>query len=291
MIKLIKGLLFVSVLTLYTPVLAQPFLGNVPTDRVIGRFSAGTGQVEVIGPTNLATEAAPAAGDFVMGWTAEGDLIKYDFSTFGGGGGVTDGDKGDITVSGSGTVWNIDAGVVGSAEIATDAVGADELDALSVETELEAVLEGTQLQGYGTGVATWLGTPSSANLAAAVTGETGTGALVFATAPDITISSTTETNIEAAIDTLANLTSIQSRTVTLADAGANAVFGWDDVAGAYENLTAAEVIDIIETADGAGSGLDADLLDGISSASFVQTSRQVISGSGLTGGGDLSADR
>ena len=41
----------------------------------------------------------------------------------------------------------------------------------------------TGVSGLGTGVATFLGTPSSANLAAAVTGETGTGALVFATSP------------------------------------------------------------------------------------------------------------
>jgi hypothetical protein len=38
---------------------------------------------------------------------------------------------------------------------------------------------------FGPGVATWLATPSSANLAAAVTGETGTGALVFATGPTL----------------------------------------------------------------------------------------------------------
>jgi len=38
----------------------------------------------------------------------------------------------------------------------------------------------------GAGVATWLGAPSSANLATAVTGETGTGALVFGTSPDFT---------------------------------------------------------------------------------------------------------
>jgi hypothetical protein len=55
-----------------------------------------------------------------------------------------------------------------------------------------------------------------------------------------------EANIEGAIDTLANLTSIQSLTVTLADAGANAFFGWDDAAGAYENLTTAEAEAIME---------------------------------------------
>lgn len=39
------------------------------------------------------------------------------------------------------------------------------------------------ITGLGTGVATWLATPSSANLAACVTGETGSGSLVFANLP------------------------------------------------------------------------------------------------------------
>ena len=43
----------------------------------------------------------------------------------------------------------------------------------------------TGISGLGTGVATFLGTPSSANLAAAVTDETGSGALVFATSPTL----------------------------------------------------------------------------------------------------------
>lgn len=43
----------------------------------------------------------------------------------------------------------------------------------------------TGISGLGTGVGTWLVTPSSANLLAAVTGETGTGALVFATSPTL----------------------------------------------------------------------------------------------------------
>lgn len=42
---------------------------------------------------------------------------------------------------------------------------------------------GTGITSLGTGVATFLGTPSSANLKAAVTDETGSGSLVFATAP------------------------------------------------------------------------------------------------------------
>lgn len=44
----------------------------------------------------------------------------------------------------------------------------------------------TGVSGLGTGVATFLATPSSANLAAAVTDETGTGSLVFSASPTFT---------------------------------------------------------------------------------------------------------
>jgi len=50
---------------------------------------------------------------------------------------------------------------------------------------LKVAKGGTGISSFGTGVATWLGTPSSSNLAAAVTGETGSGALVFATSPTL----------------------------------------------------------------------------------------------------------
>jgi hypothetical protein len=43
----------------------------------------------------------------------------------------------------------------------------------------------TGVTGLGTGVATFLGTPSSANLRTAVTDETGSGSLVFATSPTL----------------------------------------------------------------------------------------------------------
>jgi hypothetical protein len=44
---------------------------------------------------------------------------------------------------------------------------------------------GTGITSLGSGVATFLGTPSSANLASAVTDETGSGALVFGTSPTL----------------------------------------------------------------------------------------------------------
>jgi hypothetical protein len=69
----------------------------------------------------------------------------------------------------------------------------DTIDALfDAGPVLKVAKGGTGISSFGTGVATWLGTPSSANLAAAVTGETGSGALVFGTAP--TISNPTVTN-------------------------------------------------------------------------------------------------
>jgi hypothetical protein len=44
---------------------------------------------------------------------------------------------------------------------------------------------GTGITSLGTGVATFLGTPSSANFASVITDETGSGALVFGTSPTI----------------------------------------------------------------------------------------------------------
>jgi hypothetical protein len=46
---------------------------------------------------------------------------------------------------------------------------------------------GTGLSALGNGVATFIGTPTSANLASAITNETGSGALVFGTSPTISL--------------------------------------------------------------------------------------------------------
>jgi hypothetical protein len=59
------------------------------------------------------------------------------------------------------------------------------LTSLTLGTALPIASGGTGLTSLGSGVATWLGTPSSANLASAVTDETGSGALVFGTSPTL----------------------------------------------------------------------------------------------------------
>ena len=69
------------------------------------------------------------------------------------------------------------------------------------------------------------------------------------------IDATTEATIEAAIDTLANLTSVQGQTITLADAGADAFFAWDDSAGAYQNLSSVDATAILDTANTVDRGI------------------------------------
>lgn len=65
----------------------------------------------------------------------------------------------------------------------------------------------TGVAGLGAGVGTFLATPSSANLATAVTGETGTGALVFGTSPALTTPNIigTATNDNAAAGSVGEL--------------------------------------------------------------------------------------
>jgi hypothetical protein len=79
----------------------------------------------------------------------------------------------------------------------------------------------TGVSGLGTGVATFLATPSSANLASAVTDETGSGPLVFATNPTFTSAVTLGTASStrgtlALANTTANTVTLQSSNSTAA---------------------------------------------------------------------------
>ncbi len=92
---------------------------------------AATGEVIVPQPLHLGGQASdpvgPADGTLWLNTTTGQVKLRSAGSTLvvgsGGGGGLSDGDKGDITVTGGGATWTIDAGVVSLAklvDIATD---------------------------------------------------------------------------------------------------------------------------------------------------------------------------
>lgn len=89
------------------------------------------------------------------------------------------------TINGSSnTITNVSlsAGVTGTLPIANGGTGQTTFTAGLMQIVTSPSLA-TQSLALGTGVATWITTPSSANLAAAITDETGSGSLVFNTAP------------------------------------------------------------------------------------------------------------
>ncbi|CAB4144919.1 hypothetical protein UFOVP468_78 [uncultured Caudovirales phage] len=86
---------------------------------------------------------------------------------------------------GSGTVTSV-SGSGGTTGLTLTGGAITTTGTLTLGGTLAVANGGTGITSFGTGVATFLGTPSSANLAAAVTDETGSGSLVFGTTPTFT---------------------------------------------------------------------------------------------------------
>jgi len=101
------------------------------------------------------------------------------------------------------------------------------LTSLTLGSALPVASGGTGITSFGSGVATWLGTPSSANLASAMTDETGTGLLVFGTSPSLTtpkvITSINDTNGNELIGVTATGSAVNEITVANAAIGNNPV--------------------------------------------------------------------
>jgi hypothetical protein len=95
-----------------------------------------------------------------------------------------------ITVGWAGTLAavRLNSNVVQAITNDTNVTGsiANQVLTLGWTGTLAAGRGGTGINSLGAGIATWLGTPSSANLASAITDETGSGALVFGTSPTFT---------------------------------------------------------------------------------------------------------
>lgn len=183
---------------------------------IIERANAGNGELyvriqngyELEELHNVQITTPPLAGSLLM-YDATNSLWKANRLTAGTNIAVTNADTsvtlgltGTVAVANGGTGVTTSTGsgsvvLSTSPTLTTPILGTPQSGTLTSCTGLPI---STGVSGLGTNVATFLATPSSANLAAAVTDETGTGALVFANTPTLVTP-----NIGAATGTSVNL--------------------------------------------------------------------------------------
>jgi len=162
-----------------SPTLVTPVLGVATATSINGLsiISSPGGEIEVAAGYNLAT-----SGGNVTLQTAAGS---------------------DVTLPATGTLYGTATGSITSLQLKTslsDETGSGAAVFATSPTLVTPVLGtpssgtltnctglpvSTGISGLGTGVATFLATPSSANLRSALTDETGTGAAVFANTPTL----------------------------------------------------------------------------------------------------------
>jgi len=158
-------------------------------------FNGATSGTTILQPSATAsgTLTLPAATDTLIGKATTDTLTNKTFDTAGTGNVFRINGTAISTVTGTGA--NV---LATSPTLVTPNLGTPSAATLTNATGLPI---GSGVSGLGTGVATFLGTPSSANLATAITDETGTGSAVFQTTPTLNqpniVGTTTNNNAAA----------------------------------------------------------------------------------------------
>ena len=128
----------------------------------------------------------------------------------------------------------------------------------------------TGVSGLGTGVATFLATPSSSNLASAVTDETGTGALVFANTPTFVtpeIGAATGTSLSFADALIGTATtSLTTTSATVVDSWPASTYSSAKYIVQMKNGNDIEVLEVLVTVNGTNDVYLTEYADVISNA-------------------------
>jgi hypothetical protein len=213
------------------------FTDDTGTDVTLGAAGASFDSTTITGKTQV----TPVSGDFIIGTDANdsNNLKKFDIADIlGAGGGIT-ALTGDVTASGSGSVAaTIAAGAVDIAMLSatgtpsgstylrgdnTWAAAAGSGDVSKVGTPVDGQIGVWTGNGTIEGDASLTFDTTDDTLVIAASGKLGFGAVdILSDSAGTTtlqnidaLDATTEATIEAAIDTLGNLTSIQGQTVTV----------------------------------------------------------------------------